>query len=326
MTSAPEIVWAQQILGAPVTATTSVGIGRNAHVLRLQTADARLFALKSYPRHAHDEVDRYQREREALRWLEVVVPGRTPRWLAGSSELRVALMSWLDGMPPTTPGAGMLEQILDFVGAIFAASAAESRQRFGPASAACSSGPALERQIAERYARLRQAGLPALTGFLHDRLPPVWQAALAFRHVHDPLADAALSSDAQRLVAADLGLHNSLQAADGRLRFVDFEYFGWDDPIRFLADFVLHPGQQLAAADVAAASERFFSLPEVDADGPQRFHARLPLFALRWSLIVLNPLLPDRRPRQPVDAGRQIALAKGLVDRAGQLMKESCHA
>ena len=47
---------------------------------------------------------------------------------------------------------------------------------------------------------------------------------------------------------SDFGFHNSLRREDGSLAFVDFEYFGWDDPVKLTADILLHPGSPLAAS------------------------------------------------------------------------------
>ena len=49
------------------------------------------------------------------------------------------------------------------------------------------------------------------------------------------------------LSPSDFGFHNALLEADGRLTFVDFEYFGWDDPVKIVADVMLHPGMGLSA-------------------------------------------------------------------------------
>ena len=54
---------------------------------------------------------------------------------------------------------------------------------------------------------------------------------------------AELPQEWRSLVPSDFGFHNSLRRADGTLAFVDFEYFGWDDPVKLTADILLHPGQ-----------------------------------------------------------------------------------
>ena len=46
-----------------------------------------------------------------------------------------------------------------------------------------------------------------------------------------------------------IGSNDALRQTDGRLRYVDFDYFGWDDPAKLTADFLLHPAMQLSADD-----------------------------------------------------------------------------
>ena len=64
-----------------------------------------------------------------------------------------------------------------------------------------------------------------------------------------------LAQEKRSLVPADFGFHNSLRQGDGSLAYVDFEYFGWDDPVKLTADILLHPGVPLGAAQ----RERFRS-------------------------------------------------------------------
>ena len=53
-----------------------------------------------------------------------------------------------------------------------------------------------------------------------------------------------LNDDYQLLSPSDFGFHNTLLTKDG-LKFIDFEYFGWDDPVKLTCDFLLHPGMTL---------------------------------------------------------------------------------
>src|SRR5258707_15893745 len=57
--------------------------------------------------------------------------------------------------------------------------------------------------------------------------------------------DAELPQEWRSLVPSDFGFHNSLRRPDGSLAFLDFEYFGWDDPVKLTADILLHPGKPL---------------------------------------------------------------------------------
>ena len=48
-----------------------------------------------------------------------------------------------------------------------------------------------------------------------------------------------LEEDEKIISPSDFGLHNAKLGEDGKLAFFDFEYAGWDDPAKTIADFFL---------------------------------------------------------------------------------------
>ncbi len=96
--------------------------------------------------------------------------------------------------------------------------------------------------------------------------------------------------------------HDGLVSPNGTLAFFDFEYFGWDDPVKLTADFMLHPAVALSATQrlrIRRSAEQLYR----DGSGfAQRLGAYLHLFGLRWVLILLNEFISDRW-RQRVCAG-----------------------
>jgi hypothetical protein len=127
---------------------------------------------------------------------------------------------------------------------------------------------------------------------------------------------------ARTLCPSDFGFHNALRGPTG-LTFIDFEYFGWDDPVKLTSDFLLHPGMQLTESlrrRFATEALRVFG-----ADG--RFAPRLsllyPLFAVRWCLILLNEFLPERWATR-VHAGAELEWQQAKqrqLQRAGHLLE-----
>ncbi|HYW60109.1 MAG TPA: aminoglycoside phosphotransferase family protein, partial [Xanthobacteraceae bacterium] len=123
--------------------------------------------------------------------------------------------------------------------------------------------------------------------------------------------------------------------ADGTLAFLDFEYFGWDDPVKLVADVLHHPGTPLAPRH--ASRFRAAALAVYGGNGDSfaaRLRALYPLFGLRWVLILLNEFLPDRW-RQRVVAGeaepwaqakaRQLARASELFARLAPIEEHAVH-
>jgi len=107
------------------------------------------------------------------------------------------------------------------------------------------------------------------------------------------------------------------------LVFCDFEYFGWDDPVKLVADFVLHPGMALRVRLATRFEKRAAAIFADDPEFAARLRLLKPLYALRWALIVLNEFVPERwaqrafaygdRDRNAVLA-RQLGKAEGFVD------------
>src|SRR5262249_17269562 len=129
-----------------------------------------------------------------------------------------------------------------------------------------------------------------LTGFLFTTILPRTLAG------YDALGlsfAAPLPTESQSLCPSDFGFHNALRGPRG-LVFIDFEYFGWDDPVKLCCDFLLHPGMNLAGP----LKEQFVAAILPIYGGDRSFARRLgllyPLFAMRWCLILLNEFLPER--------------------------------
>jgi hypothetical protein len=136
-----------------------------------------------------------------------------------------------------------------------------------------------------------------LKAFLQDHAIPAYHAAreAAEREYGEAgLAFAERLTQGYSLIPADFGFHNAMRGPDGRVTFIDFEYFGWDDPVKLTADFLLHPAMKLPAAQQARFRRALCELHADDAHFSRRLRALTPLFALRWSLILLNEFLPER--------------------------------
>ena len=88
--------------------------------------------------------------------------------------------------------------------------------------------------------------------------------------------------------------------------------------MKLTADTLLHPGTSLAAPQRERFRHGAVRLYGGDATFEQRLSAYLPLFALRWTLIVLNEFIPERWERRLMSG----MVAKSWQDaKAAQLAK-----
>jgi hypothetical protein len=140
-----------------------------------------------------------------------------------------------------------------------------------------------------------------LQAFLGDTFDPLLEVTVfrVARGLMELGADpAALLPEAQRILSpSDIGFHNALRTPGGELVFIDFEYFGWDDPAKLISDFVLQPEVQLDRALLDRFRDGVFRLAG-DVTLPARYRLYVQLFRLKWVLILLNEYLRDDRSRR----------------------------
>jgi hypothetical protein len=134
------------------------------------------------------------------------------------------------------------------------------------------------------------AFLERFSYFLAERiLPPLEQGYRAMGlSVAEPLPVSLRS-----LCPSDFGFHNALRDTSG-LVFLDFDYFGWDDPVKLVCDFLLHPGMALSEGLKRRFAVGARHIYGADGTFASRLNLLFALFALRWCLILLNEFLPER--------------------------------
>ena len=97
---------------------------------------------------------------------------------------------------------------------------------------------------------------------------------------------------------SDFGFHNALRMADGSIRFLDFEYAGWDDPAKMVGDFF----SQLA---IPVCGDFFASFVD-DVSQPfskkenliQRAQLLRVVYQVKWCCIAMNVFIPVHLARR----------------------------
>jgi hypothetical protein len=263
--------------------------------------------LKHYPAPEGDGRRRLGVEWGALELMTGHGIACVPRAIAADRERGYALLEWIDGETVANPAPADIDKACEFLAAVHALRLIGAAQCQPLAAEACLSGDEIARQIEARTGRLAAiTDAPDLTAFLAERLTPLTAERLTpltarilawveeeYRARNLSFA-APVPAAARSLCPSDFEFHNALRTPGGRFVFVDFDYFGWDDPVKLTSDVLLHPGMQLsetARCRFAAAARRIYGS---DATFSLRLRLLFPLFALRWCLILLNEFLPER--------------------------------
>ena len=293
--------------------------GGNNQLYRVETA-GRTYALKRYAGNAAESRERYTREFRGLTFLWERGERRIAQPLALDADAQVGLYAWVEGTSPAAASAADLDAMSAFAATLFEARTDPQAYALAQAREAVLSHAELQQQLAARIARLRtvETEHPELRALLGDI------AAEAARRYAGTVVAGRLAPAACTLSPSDFGTHNALRGPMG-LTFIDFEFFGWDDPVKLVADVVWHPGMALDGE----ARQKFFSsaadVYKVEAEFIARFERDAPLYGLRWALIVLNEFLPEVWARRlaagavdnaPAAQSRQLDKASVLVDRA----------
>jgi len=323
-----------RLFGRKMLAARPARPGRNNRVFCLDIADGMRLALKYYPSQAIDGRDRLGQEYEALSFLARYGVTSTPRPIARDTVSGCALYEWFDGEAAVErPQPDDVDQLAGFVVGLQALRQADGAARLRDASASVFSPLGAAAQYRRRLDRLQQVAgeFPDLRAFLERGLIPLGAAAI--RRLEQRYASLGwdpgtpLASAHRALSPSDFGLHNALRGKDGQLRFIDFEYFGWDDPVKLVSDTAIHPGSNFAEGSTRRWTERLSR--EFEASDPA-FAARrdllYPLFGAIWCLIILNDFLPEGRSRRVVAArnGDFNSHLAGQLDKARRLHQTIC--
>jgi hypothetical protein len=159
----------------------------------------------------------------------------------------------------------------------------------------------IDRRVA-RLAEIEPSHTEAVA-FVQESLQPAWRKIRAAIRGSGPTR--------RILSPSDFGFHNALRPADGRLRFFDFEYAGWDDPAKLICDFFCQPqvpvpleywGRVTAALGDKALAERARLL--------------LPAYQVKWCCIMLNEFARHDRERRDFAQGAATSAQRKIAQLA----------
>ena len=293
--------------------------GRNNRVWRVDCS-TESFLLKSYFWSESDPRDRLGQEWAFLEFLGSIGSCKAPEPLAKDAPSRFALLEFIAGDPPQEITESDILDAAEFLAEMNAQPA--FAKSLPPVSEACFSIQAHLETTAARIDRLQQIQSTSedhekAVVFIRDTLLPLWHE---LRKRIEALPDSArheiLAPSERCLSPSDFGFHNALRQSDGTLRYVDFEYAGWDDPAKTLIDFTNQPDRLLPESLAALFLEKTIPLFRNPYALRQRVTLLTPLYQLKWACICLNAFFPNRPfdPAHPLTL--QLSRANVMASRA----------
>lgn len=305
--------------------------GANNRVYRVRSEKTD-HVLKVYFQNPNDPRDRFRAERAFYDHLWRHNVRRTPEPCGWDEPNRFGLFSFVKGrkLQSEEVTEDAVAQALDFI-----LEANQSRDTVPPdlipiASEACFSVAEHLELIEQRIARLQQIGTQTdvdaqAAAFVREDLNPAWEKTrvVVVAGAGNRL-DEVLPQSVRCLSPSDFGFHNALLAADGRLRFFDFEYAGWDDPAKLACDFFCQPQIPVPAAHWEHFVETLDTAWRLEGGLIQRAQLLLPAYRIKWCCIMLNDFVRTDRARREFALGAaasndrkrtQLERARGLSAR-----------
>jgi hypothetical protein len=320
---------ADLMTSGPVVSSSWVTRGGNAGLLDVVTQRGERYALKFYTkRNGHDCLST---EFNGLTAIQAVRPNSIPTPFACNRELNAAMYEWIDGEAVTNPTEHHIKQALSFLGHLHDSRTRPEFARFQNASAAFLSGSGFEEQLRARVSLLVRYAQPhsELDSYLHTEMLPVMDEILGWtrsKWTFSPEYSAKLPREMQTLSPSDFGFHNVIEGKNGNLTFIDFEYFGWDDPAKLIADFSFHPGMEL---ELSLKQQWVAGAIGIYGEGIlNRLRFVWPMVGLSWCLILLNEYRDDiwqrRCAADPDKVLRHQAILEKQMDRSRALLSQVC--
>jgi hypothetical protein len=313
------------LTGKKVLALVPVSGGKNSRVYVLECADGHKMVVKRYHRHPNDTRNRLDTEFGAFAFLREKGVASVPETLFRDDDLGLGVYGFIPGerasLVPVTDSC--VRQVVEFSAVLRELSLHTDAGHFSPASDACINGRAVVKQIESRLERLKDVSsqefpeqAASMKTFLFESFEPAlgYFIKRAERDTSQRTWDCPLPVEKRTLSPSDFGFHNAINDGCGRLFFVDFEYFGWDDPAKLISDFILHPAMALSEPVKRNLKTGFFRVFSSDDGIEARFRALYPLFGLKWCMILLNEFLDDQMDRR-VFSGKRKEDRRAVLER-----------
>ena len=295
------------VFGEGVESVTQVEGRANSKVVKVDK-DKKQYAVKFYPDINYDFRKRLNTERIACEFLDSERLANTMKFVREKPDLNVGVYDWIDGSKVGEVLDNDVELALNFVERLYESRAYKKAVDLPNASECCLREVDIWAQLTKKREKLNAALAYSneLRNYLVDEYDP-----LVLR-VRDQLANlfpdrdssAKISRSMQTLSPSDFGFHNAIRQFDGSLVWIDLEYFGWDDPVKLIADFIWHPGFTLSEKQALRWKARSFQIFSNDQDLQSRFQQRFFLYGLRWCLIILNIFLRAEKDLQVMRSQR----------------------
>ena len=301
MTRLDDAIAHLSLRGYSIKSIRSLSGGVNSAVFKLICSDGSTKVLKLYPMPTVlDLRKRGELEISFYKYLHNLDLHNVPSILDHDQELQWCLISWLDGHRLCNFDFRYLSKVANFIRDINQSKFLADRQRLPFASDACVSLPQVLDSIRARILSfdciISQSPISIKAAkFISKEIKPYFESLSNNLLLNRSKPHWSSYNFLYVASPSDIGINNIIEHS-GELYFYDFEYAGLDDLSKLASDLIVHPEFPLSR------SQAIYFLDELTAQviGAENLNWRgrvndlLPIFVVKWSLILLNKLKVNR--------------------------------
>lgn len=300
----PEASIISKILNSDVKHIERIGDGRNSRIYKVVCENFKQYAAKFYFHHSSDDRDRLSVEYSSLEFLWERGIRCIAKPVMVDREHSYAVYEYIEGDKISSKEVNRsdVDCCIEFLCSLKKLRNTSDSMELPTASEACLSIRAIIDNIYHRLDRLQVLqSEDELHRELNDFLRTEFSLSLreniascttGLQELGISFEDE-LQLEERTLSPSDFGFHNAVKRKNGEIVFLDFEYFGWDDPAKTISDFLLHPamelGNDLKNRFLIGMLECFNENHKLG----RRVEILYPFFKLKWCLILLNEFVPQ---------------------------------
>lgn len=274
--------------------------GCNSEVFLYKAKD-NCFVLKRCATSEHQSIDRYIAEVEFLNYAQLVAPDYVPRLICSDRTSRSIALEYLEGqkfLENSIPAETDVEHAIRFFKLLNVdLGLAKNLVTRDAADGFMGLTEHLE-NVCQRIGGMVTEHMPRkfkddfsdlITALkLHfDRVASTTEKMTRNGYLQD-----SLDPKYRCVSPSDFGFHNAIRTSKG-VKFFDFEFSGWDDPAKAVADFDLQPRVPILIRERVMSR----ALTTWNEEMSLRYEALLPILRLKWACIIVGFMNPNRWPK-----------------------------
>jgi hypothetical protein len=284
------------------------------------TIGEEVFLGKVYHRDTQDSRDRLGHEVAFLKYLKSIGIKESPALISKDMNAGITCLDWIEGSDFDTQcdsSESDWVQCFSFLKNIQVgknSTEAKSLPNGSEAAFSLREHLALLQSRRDYWYAHNQTVPKEIRSFLMTELDEEYKN-LAKELISHPDFNKELKPDEKIISPSDFGLHNAKLGKDGKLAFFDFEYAGWDDPAKTIADFFAQPRFPAPfeqSKNLLSTFSNIYSSSAMDY-----LRRRLPLvnriIRLKWCYILLNDFHPTAIKRRVLSGKTLTTVEQSIV-------------